>query len=153
MAGESTGNTRDSSLITIIPGTGFYLDKQALIVLAGIELTDHNRDPLEIDKPSDNMVRLVNGKGKIILTNKSRKRTFGISWKSLPGNSINTIDARGGRNTIYDLANITEPMELVIHDVNRSVTYTVRVASYSDSLNKRYLGDFYWDVNLSLEEV
>lgn len=159
-----------TSQTTINPPIRFspnYIDEtsiRTLLILDGKPLTNHLRkfdislSPIFIETTNWN-----NKKNRYYKrSSTSGRKTFNISWSSLPNSMDKTVDLRHGRDYIHSVAEDPDSHELKIINQNESgttpyteSTYTVFVKEYSETLTRRYIseGVYLYDCNLSLEEV
>jgi len=82
------------------------------------------------------------------------KRTFDISWTDLPNSTDYTVDGFWGGSDIelFYRNNFGSFIMTITHGDGTTEAVNVMFASYSSSIKKRGLYDF-WDVTVSLEEV
>lgn len=144
-----------------------YIDESSirtLLILDGKPLTNHSRkfdislSPLFVETTNWNNKRNRYYKR----SSTSGRKTFNISWSSLPNSMDKTADSRHGRDYIHSIAEDPDSHELKIINQNESgttayteSTYTVFVKEYSETLTRRYIseGVYLYECNLSLEEV
>lgn len=127
---------------------------EALIKLDDIELSDHFRAPVSVEREG-RMVEVELASGKIKRYWKgSARSTFSISWQWLPSLDESTIDGLAGRDTLRDEfkdSQVTHTLLFRDEDGDEE-QYTVWVDSYSEEITRRAGDDFFWTVNLSLRE-
>lgn len=129
--------------------------KDALILLGGNRLTDHNRSPLEISyERIAKRVRMANGLMRQYYI--ADKRTFSCSWEMVPGLATKTVDGFWGANDLDSFFDSNNGTEITLGIINRDGTrtnYTVMFTEFSKTLNKRWSGADYWDMSMTLEQV
>jgi hypothetical protein len=128
--------------------------KPAAIKLGDDYLTDHNRAPISIEfERLENRVRTQLGRMRKYF--RADKRSFSVSWTSLPHDSDHTVDAELGAEDMRDLYQSShEPMTLTLtYDNGITDTYEVIIDEFSMQLTSRLGTRRMYDVNLSLEEV
>ena len=127
---------------------------EALIKLDDIELSDHFRAPVSVEREG-RMVEVELASGKIKRYWKgSARSTFSISWQWLPSLDESTIDGLAGRDTLRDEfkdSQVTHTLLFRDEDGDEE-QYTVWVDSYSEEITRRAGDDFFCTVNLSLRE-
>lgn len=137
---------------------------QTFLILDGRPLTDHNRDlDISISPNFTENKNWHNNKSRYYKrTGSAGRRTFNISWKSVPNLMDYTVDTRNGRDYISSVAEESDSHVLKIINQDQSgltpyteSTYTVFVRSYSESLVRRYIdeGVYLYDCSLVLEEA
>lgn len=127
-----------------------------------LPLSEHNRTT----SSSTQILNVSNSNWKgaksIYYKKNGVKRTFTFQWKMLPGKRDNTVDNNLGRNGVIDKANDPSVHTLEIKNLDTdgltpytTEVYNVLVTEYSETLIRRDLvgDDYYWDCNLSLQEV
>jgi hypothetical protein len=144
-----------------------YIDSTGIhtfLILDGKPLTDHNRE-LDVSI-SPNFIENKNwhnSKSRYYKrSGSSGRKTFNISWKSVPNRMDYTVDTRNGRDYIASVAEESDSHILKVINQDQSgltpyteSTYTVFVRSYSESLVRRYIdeGVYLYDCSLVLEEA
>jgi hypothetical protein len=144
-----------------------YIDSTGIhtfLILDGKPLTDHNRE-LDVSI-SPNFIEnrnWHNSKSRYYKrSGSSGRKTFNISWKSVPNRMDYTVDTRNGRDYIASVAEESDSHVLKVINQDQSgltpyteSTYTVFVRSYSESLVRRYIdeGVYLYDCSLVLEEA
>lgn len=117
-------------------------------------ITEHARSFSSEVQQSGSDVQLARGRIKRYV--KRNKRTFSISFRYLPSLSDKTVDGRGGRDSIHELAQTRGLVYLLVKlDPNNGYeSYTCYINSYSESLLRRDLENAcsYYDINIGLEE-
>ena len=134
-----------------------YLPKGSLLSLNGVQLTEHNRQPLSVSvNRIENAKRMANGTMRKYFI--ADKRTWSTSWKELPeaishqyaGNTIiDTVDGKAGMSEIEAIYNSQRgSIALIIG----AATYYVMFKDFNKTLTKRGIYNGY-DVDIVLEEV
>jgi superoxide dismutase len=125
-------------------------------------LTEHNRqiDITYVNQFVEN-VNWNSNKNRYYKKKKARKQ-YSVSWTYVPNSREKTVDQKHGRDTLRDIGKNPRVMNLKFLNIdsNGSNSYTeishdVVVSSYSEKLIRRDVSDdtYYWDCNLSFEEV
>jgi hypothetical protein len=133
-----------------------------LLIIDGKPLTEHNRqiDITYVNQFVEN-VNWNSNKNRYYKKKKARKQ-YSVSWTYVPNSREKTVDQKHGRDTIRDIGKNPRVMNLKFLNIdsNGSNSYTeishdVVVSSYSEKLIRRDVSDdtYYWDCNLSFEEV
>lgn len=144
-----------------------YIDSTGIhtfLILDGKPLTDHNRElDVSISPSFIENRNWHNSKSRYYKrSGSSGRKTFNISWKSVPNRMDYTVDTRNGRDYIASVAEESDSHVLKIINQDQSgltpyteSTYTVFVRSYSESLVRRYIdeGVYLYDCSLVLEEA
>ncbi|AYB70899.1 hypothetical protein SEA_YABOI_62 [Streptomyces phage Yaboi] len=116
-------------------------------------ITDHNRGELSLDvERIEKKQRMVDGTMRKYIV--ADKRTFSVSWQSLPHTAAYTVDGFWGANEIENFYNNTPgafTLELSYGD-GTVKTYSVMFSDFSASLVKRGAYDM-WEVSVTLEQV
>lgn len=144
-----------------IPDTSQY---RTLFVIDNKPLTNQGRT-----LTSDQSMVFIENKNWNNLKSRYYKRTssagrnsFNLSWTFLPNSRYDTVDKRYARDFIKDLASDPDVhvLKIVNNDSNSATAYTetsynVFIRDYSETLVRRDLQNdvYYWDCNLTLEEV
>jgi hypothetical protein len=90
------------------------------------------------------------------------RKTFTLAWTYLPNSRQDTIDRRHARDFLKGIANDPDvhTLKMINDDSNNTTPYTetqyqVFIKDYSETLLRRDLinGVYYWDCNMTLEEV
>jgi hypothetical protein len=90
------------------------------------------------------------------------RKTFTLAWTYLPNSRQDTIDRRHARDFLKGIANDPDvhTLKMINDDSNNTTPYTetqyqVFIRDYSETLLRRDLinGVYYWDCNMTLEEV
>jgi hypothetical protein len=90
------------------------------------------------------------------------RKTFTLSWTYLPNSRQDTVDRRHARDFLKSIANDPDvhTLKMINDDSNNTTPYTetqyqVFIKDYSETLLRRDLinGVYYWDCNMTLEEV
>ena len=90
------------------------------------------------------------------------RKTFTLAWTFLPNSRQDTIDRRHARDFLKGIANDPDvhTLKMINDDSNNTTPYTetqyqVFIRDYSETLLRRDLinGVYYWDCNMTLEEV
>jgi hypothetical protein len=90
------------------------------------------------------------------------RKTFTLAWTYLPNSRQDTVDRRHARDFLKDIANDPDVhiLKMINDDSNNTTPYTetqyqVFIKDYSETLLRRDLinGVYYWDCNMTLEEV
>jgi len=90
------------------------------------------------------------------------RKTFTLAWTFLPNSRQDTVDRRHARDFLKSIANDPDVHTLkMINDNSNNTTpytetqYQVFIKDYSETLLRRDLinGVYYWDCNMTLEEV
>lgn len=90
------------------------------------------------------------------------RKTFTLAWTFLPNSRQDTIDRRHARDFLKGIANDPDvhTLKMINDDSNNTTPYTetqyqVFIKDYSETLLRRDLinGVYYWDCNMTLEEV
>lgn len=131
-------------------------------IIDDLPLSEHNRttsSSTQILNVSNNNWK---GAKSVYYKKNGVKRTFTFQWRMLPGKRDNTVDNNLGRNGVIDKANDPSVHTLEIKNLDTdgltpytTEVYNVLVTEYSETLIRRDLvgDDYYWDCNLSLQEV
>lgn len=133
-----------------------------LFILNGKPLTEHNRtmDSAVIQSYKEN----VNWKTqrRRYYQRSGGRKSFSISWTSVPGKKSQTVDTNYGRDYIKEMAEDGDvhTLEVLNFDTNgttpyTSSTYNVVTKSYNETLLRRDLpNDMYlWNCTIEFEEV
>lgn len=138
-----------------------YLPKGALITIDGVELSDHNRSPAQID------YELIQSGDRIVDSTLRRrilvhKTKLAISWELLPALDEQTVDGKAGRNTLSEMVsdewNLISTFrtlsykEVDSQNVQTNKTLSMMIDSYSEELVYRHNKQL-WNVNMTLVEV
>lgn len=92
----------------------------------------------------------------------SGRKTFTLSWTYLPNARQDTVDRRHARDFLKSIANDPDvhTLKMINDDSSHTTPYTeteyqVFIKDYSETLLRRDLinGVYYWDCNMTLEEV
>jgi hypothetical protein len=129
------------------------LPKPRLMRWNGNAVTDHNRQPLNIDvERIEKKQRMANGTLRKYIV--ADKRSFSTSWQMLPKLSTQTVDGFWGAEEIEVFYNtVSGSFSLELTDGDGEVyTYTVMFSDFSKVVVKRGGVDF-WEISLSMEEV
>jgi len=90
------------------------------------------------------------------------RKTFTLAWTYLPNSRQDTVDRRHARDFLKGIANDPDvhTLKMINDDSNNTTPYTetqyqVFIKDYSETLLRRDLinGVYYWDCNMTLEEV
>jgi len=90
------------------------------------------------------------------------RKTFTLAWTFLPNSRQDTVDRRHARDFLKGIANDPDvhTLKMINDDSNNTTPYTetqyqVFIRDYSETLLRRDLinGVYYWDCNMTLEEV
>lgn len=146
------------------PGYVDSSDIKVFLILDGKPLTDHNRTlDVSISPAFVETRNWHNKKNRYYKrAGSSGRKTFTLSWKSLPNLMDYTVDTRHGRDFLASVAEDADSHVLKIVNQDQSgltpyteATYTVFVNSYSETLTRRYIdqGVYLYDCNLTLEEA
>ena len=90
------------------------------------------------------------------------RKTFTLAWTYLPNSRQDTVDRRHARDFLKGIANDPDvhTLKMINDDSNNTTPYTetqyqVFIRDYSETLLRRDLinGVYYWDCNMTLEEV
>ena len=90
------------------------------------------------------------------------RKTFTLSWTYLPNSRQDTVDRRHARDFLKSIANDPDVhvLKMINDDSDNTTPYTetqyqVFIKDYSETLLRRDLinGVYYWDCNMTLEEV
>ena len=90
------------------------------------------------------------------------RKTFTLSWTYLPNSRQDTVDRRHARDFLKGIANDPDvhTLKMINDDSSNTTPYTeteyqVFIKDYSETLLRRDLinGVYYWDCNMTLEEV
>lgn len=127
--------------------------KPQLMTWSGNKITDHNRSELQIGvERIENRSRMADATSRSYVI--ADKRTFSVSWTTVPATAAHTVDNFWGAREMenfYDVANI---FTLSVTEGDRSVTnYTVYFSSFSSTLVKRAGKYDWWDVSVEMTEV
>ena len=133
-----------------------------MLIIDGKPLTEHNRtiDVSFADQFVEN-TNWASTKNRYYKKKKARKQ-FNVSWTFVPNSREKTVDQKHGRDTIRSIGSNPRSMSLKLLNIDSdgSNSYTetshdVVVTSYNESLVRRDISDdtYYWDCNLSFEEI
>lgn len=90
------------------------------------------------------------------------RKTFTLAWTYLPNSRQDTVDRRHARDFLKSIANDPDvhTLKMINDDSDHTTPYTeteyqVFIKDYSETLLRRDLinGVYYWDCNMTLEEV
>lgn len=126
----------------------------ALIEFNGNAISDHNRTELDVS-PEAIERKVRTAKGHMRKYHVAYKRTFSTSWDMLPGATAKTVDGKWGADAIEAFYYAT-PGQFQLNVTNRDgtkQTYNVMFSDFSKALSKRWEGDNYYSVSVSMEEV
>jgi hypothetical protein len=124
-----------------------------LITLAGVDLTDESRGPLSEDRDErSNYVDLASGRKKKFV--KSVRRSWSVSWENVGMSADDTVDGKGARNELREIAESAGTMTFTIQDGrNDPETYTVFIEDFSSELIMRHGGEDGFRFNMSLSLI
>lgn len=133
------------------------LQKGSLITLAGFDLTEHNRTPVQMPRiPVKTDKRLANGSLRRYFV--IDKLSWSFSWERVPALDTYTVDGKAGRNKIRNIyeENIGIEVPLIIRETdasNAQITknYTVFIDTFQDEIDKRFTYET-WNVSMTLIE-
>ncbi|WMI33435.1 minor tail protein [Streptomyces phage Kenrey] len=129
------------------------LPRPRLMRWNGNAITDHNRQPLNIDvERLEKKQRMANGTLRKYIV--ADKRSFSTSWQMLPKLSNQTADGFWGADAIEQFYNtVSGSFNLELTDGDGEVyDFTVMFSDFSKTISKRGSVDF-WEVSVSMEEV
>lgn len=135
---------------------------KAFYILDNMPLSEHNRITSSITQILNSNNTNWRGLKSVYYKKNGVKKNFSLQWRMLPGKRENTVDNNFGRDFISTKA--SEPFAHILQirnlDTDGTTPYTtevynVLITDYSETLIRRDLvgDDYYWDCNLSLQEV
>lgn len=132
---------RYPALVEVVGSNGNYV------------LSDHNRSPLaEEYERIENTRRTARGKRRRYFI--ADKRTFTLSWNTLPETNVNTVDENAGASQLIQMyESETGVVTLRIYEQGTGVrTAQCHITGFSSELVYRY-NDFYYDISVTFEEI
>lgn len=126
----------------------------ALISFNNNRVSDHNRQPIDIDyKPIEYRKRMVNGQLRRLLV--AEKRSFKISWEMLPKNNIQTADGFWGALSIINFyKTVQQGFDLKItYGNNTTEIIEVLFESFSYNIKNRSVYTDFYNIDMTLEEI
>lgn len=133
-----------------------------LLIIAGKPLTEHNRkvDISILEQFTENQ-NWQSTKSRYYKKKKARK-SFTVSWTFVPNSREKTVDQKHGRDTIREIGRNPKVLSMKLLEIDSSgltpyteISHDIVVTAYQESLVRRDVSDnsFYWDCNLTFEEV
>lgn len=118
-----------------------------------IELSSMSANPLQVgENIIERAARLSSG--KLVTDVVAKKKVFTRSWQYLAHTTANTTDGGAGRNELKDEVDKSPPMSLIVRDSDETYsTYEVKVTSYKENAVMANVGAWYYQVELTLEEL
>lgn len=133
-----------------------------LLIIDGKPLTEHNRkvdiNILEQFAESQNWASTRNRYYK----KKKARKSFTVSWTFVPNSRDKTVDQKHGRDTIREIGRNPKILNMKLLEIDSSgltpyteTSHDILVTGYQENLVRRDVSDdtYYWDCNLTFEEV
>lgn len=130
------------------------LARPRLLRFNGTSVTDHNRSELSVDvERIETTNRMANG--TLRKYHVADKRTFAVSWDSVPNVASQTVDGFWSGKEIENFFNSTTG-SFTLGVTGRDgveTNYIVMFTDFSRTVVKRWATWELWNVNITLEEV
>lgn len=116
-------------------------------------ITEHKRSPVSVEVDRiETSNRMANGTLRKWVV--ADKRTFQVSWETLPALTAKTVDGKWGGIDIETFYNSTPgAFTLTLTNTHGVQTYTVVFTDFSKEIVKRVGTSDWWDLSITLEEV
>lgn len=117
-------------------------------------LTDHNRAPLDVSYERIETSRRT-ARGQRRKYHVADKRTFSLSWTDVPAKGRNTVDGRGGVESMLALcaSSANKATLRILGQDGEMELIEVHITDWDYKLTKRTVIDFYYDVSITAEEI
>jgi len=127
--------------------------KPQLMTWSGNKITDHNRSELQMSvERIENRARMADGTSRSYVI--ADKRTFSLSWTTVPGTAAHTVDNFWGAREMENFYNTANVFTLVVLEGDGKIrNYTVYMNNFSSTLVKRAGKYDWWDVSVEMVEV
>lgn len=128
--------------------------KPRLITFDGMSVSDHNRSPLSIDiERIETAVRMANGTRRAYHV--ADKKTFSVSWSTLPNIDRFTVDGYAGADTLHSFYSSHKGAFtlMLFYGQDQVESFSVAFTDFSRSLTKRGHKFDIYDVDLTMEEI
>jgi len=151
--------SRTSTQFTVANSTaGAFVSGGTAKIISWNKVTEHNRQPIDVSTNRiEQVVRTTNGTLRKFFV--ADKKTFSLSWTTLPGKRAYTADGYWGAEDIIKFYESEEGQSTFNIKLNYAysgtesfTTYNVNCTSFSASLKRRGVTPF-WDISMTMEEV